>query len=313
LPPTPPDSARSPGARERGRMRRRLRQQTRMREALLVDLGALVYELHRHGRREPELLQTKAAELTAVDSEVRALADALDAGYGMLALVSAGIAGSCERCGSLLCTDARYCSSCGANAVASLASDEPAGGDAGRGTLGDSGPEPLERQERDLDPSTDEIEAVPSPATQPEPNPNPNPNPNRSPSPNPNRSPSPRPSPKTSAPSSPMPAPRSPRKPSPIPLRPRPPRPPIRPRPRRRNSGVAAGARWGASPVRSSARGRADAWPTTPPSPRRARRPPARPVALRPSAASSCASSAARGSPCVTGDRRAGRSRSRSS
>jgi predicted nucleic acid-binding Zn ribbon protein len=37
------------------------------RETLLLELGALVYELHRHGRRAPELLQKKAAELDAVD------------------------------------------------------------------------------------------------------------------------------------------------------------------------------------------------------------------------------------------------------
>src|SRR5919205_3493770 len=95
-------------------MRRRLRQQQRLREALLLDLGALVFELHRHGRREPELLQAKAAELTAVDSEVRALAEALDVDHGALALVAPGIAGSCSTCGALLTSDARYCSTCGA-------------------------------------------------------------------------------------------------------------------------------------------------------------------------------------------------------
>ena len=107
-------------------MRRRLRQQKRMREALLLDLGALVYELHRHGRREPELLQAKAAELTAVDQEVRGLAEALDAGDSALALVAAGIAGSCENCGSLLSTDARYCGACGAPAVAAIGGHAPA-------------------------------------------------------------------------------------------------------------------------------------------------------------------------------------------
>ena len=79
-----------PGARERGRMRRRLRQQRRVREALLLDLGALVFELHRHGRREPELLQAKAAELSAVDAEVRALADALEDETTLLELVASG-------------------------------------------------------------------------------------------------------------------------------------------------------------------------------------------------------------------------------
>lgn len=116
-----------PSARERGRMRRRLREQRRMREALLLDLGALVFELQRHGRREPELLQAKAAELSAVDREVRALAEALDAGDGVLQLVATGVAGSCGNCGSLLSTDARYCQACGAPAVPSLATERGAG------------------------------------------------------------------------------------------------------------------------------------------------------------------------------------------
>lgn len=115
--PAPPPR---PRARERGRMRRRLRSQRRMREALLLDLGALVFELHRQGRREPELLQAKAAELNAVDQEVRGLAQALDDDDGILELVAAGIAGSCENCGSLLSTDASYCPACGAAAVPAL-------------------------------------------------------------------------------------------------------------------------------------------------------------------------------------------------
>jgi hypothetical protein len=56
---------------------RRLRQRRREREALLLDLGALVYELHRQGRRAPELLQEKAIELGKVDREVRALEESL--------------------------------------------------------------------------------------------------------------------------------------------------------------------------------------------------------------------------------------------
>ena len=101
-------------------MRRRLREQRRMREALLLDLGALVFELQRQGRREPELLQAKAAELSSVDQEVRALARALDARQGVAELVATGVAGSCSSCGSLLSTDARYCSACGNPAVPSL-------------------------------------------------------------------------------------------------------------------------------------------------------------------------------------------------
>ncbi|MEA2456212.1 MAG: hypothetical protein QOI45_2474 [Thermoleophilaceae bacterium] len=65
---------------ERGDRRRRLRERRRVREALLLDLGALVYELHRQGRRAPELLQQKAAELTLIDDEVRRLEAELDGG-----------------------------------------------------------------------------------------------------------------------------------------------------------------------------------------------------------------------------------------
>jgi hypothetical protein len=58
---------------------RDLRRKRREREAMLLDLGALVYELHRQGERAPELLQDKAIELGRVDREVRALEDALEA------------------------------------------------------------------------------------------------------------------------------------------------------------------------------------------------------------------------------------------
>lgn len=109
-PDTPPSR---PGARERGRMRRRLRDQRRVREALLLDLGALVFELHRHGRREPELLQAKASELSQVDAEVRGLTEALDADLGVVELVAAGIAGTCQNCGGLLSMDTRFCPACG--------------------------------------------------------------------------------------------------------------------------------------------------------------------------------------------------------
>jgi hypothetical protein len=54
-------------------MRRRLRDRKRERETRLLDLGALVYELHRQGKRAPELLQQKAAALTLIDNEVREL------------------------------------------------------------------------------------------------------------------------------------------------------------------------------------------------------------------------------------------------
>ena len=54
-----------------------LRRRRRERDEMLLDLGALVYELHRQGERAPELLQEKAIELGKVDRKVRALEDAL--------------------------------------------------------------------------------------------------------------------------------------------------------------------------------------------------------------------------------------------
>src|SRR3954465_15991169 len=93
-----------PTTLQRGQMRRRLRPQQRIREALLLDLGALVFELHRQGRREPELLQAKAAEVSAVAQEVRALAEALDQDAS-LEMLSPGVAGLSDICGTLLFTD----------------------------------------------------------------------------------------------------------------------------------------------------------------------------------------------------------------
>jgi hypothetical protein len=87
-----------------------------MREALLLDLGALVYELHRQGKRAPALLQQKAGELSAVDAEVRSLEEALDAGDGLDRLQAIGAMASCASCGALLGPGDDYCARCGAPA-----------------------------------------------------------------------------------------------------------------------------------------------------------------------------------------------------
>lgn len=107
-------------------MRRRLRRQQRIREALLLDLGALVYELQRLGRRAPELLHAKAAEVGAVDREVRELGRSLDEGRGLRELVAAGVTGSCGSCGALLSADARFCPRCGTPTGAIAAAHLPA-------------------------------------------------------------------------------------------------------------------------------------------------------------------------------------------
>ena len=153
-------------------MRRRLRRQQRVREALLLDLGALVYELHRHGRREPELLQAKAAELSAVDDEVRALAEALDERRPLAELVAAGISGSCESCGALLTSDARFCSTCGAATSMALAGEqaEPEPEIAG---AGDGAGLSEEDEHAAIEAAEPEPEPEPELERQPEPEPDP--------------------------------------------------------------------------------------------------------------------------------------------
>src|SRR5688572_3365722 len=94
-------------------MRRRLRILRRRREAMLLDLGALVLEMHRHGRFLPDSLQRRAADAVGADAELRALSRALEAGNGDPDLVAAGVAGNCDRCGALHTLGSSYCSQCG--------------------------------------------------------------------------------------------------------------------------------------------------------------------------------------------------------
>lgn len=107
------DAVAPTGSRERGRMRRRLRELRRLREAQLLELGALVLEAHKHGRDNSPVVKSKAAEASATDAEARAVADALEADAGLDTIVSAGIAGPCPTCGTLTSTAWRFCSTCG--------------------------------------------------------------------------------------------------------------------------------------------------------------------------------------------------------
>jgi hypothetical protein len=123
----PPNSS-----RERGRLRRRLRELRRLREALLLELGALVMEAHRHGREDDSpVIQRKAADAAGVDAEARAIAEALGTEGGLDTIVAAGIAGPCPTCGTLTSTAARFCSTCGTAldgrpaAPAEIAAEEP--------------------------------------------------------------------------------------------------------------------------------------------------------------------------------------------
>lgn len=120
------DVRRGPGARERGALRRRLRYLRRLRELQLRDLGGLVFDVHRFGEgaddaaraRHGELVRDKVADLTVVDRELRALERTLGERGGVQELREAGIGGTCEQCGALHASDARFCSSCGAPVAA---------------------------------------------------------------------------------------------------------------------------------------------------------------------------------------------------
>jgi hypothetical protein len=69
-----------PSARERGRLKRRLREIAQEREEKLSDLGGLALEMHKRDRFEPGLLNERAAAVAALDEEASLLQKALDDG-----------------------------------------------------------------------------------------------------------------------------------------------------------------------------------------------------------------------------------------
>jgi hypothetical protein len=101
------------GFRERGRLRRRLRFLRRVRELGFRDLGGLVFDQHRFNRPDESLVQAKLAALAAVDGELRAIERVLRDERPDTELREAGVS-ACRRCGGLIGSDARFCSSCGA-------------------------------------------------------------------------------------------------------------------------------------------------------------------------------------------------------
>ena len=104
-----------PSFRERGRLRRRLRFLRRLRELGFRDLGGLVFDQHRFGRPDDELVRGKLTALAAVDAELRALERALHDHVPITELREPGIS-ACARCGAVIASDARFCSACGAPA-----------------------------------------------------------------------------------------------------------------------------------------------------------------------------------------------------
>jgi hypothetical protein len=125
-----------PRFRERTRMRRRLRYLRRLRELAFRDLGGLVFDLHRFGRRRDELVMQKLEALLAIDHELRTLEDVLGDRREFTELREAGIS-ACTTCGTLHDTDANFCPGCGTSlrgGVAGGTPDAPAeAGDGGAG------------------------------------------------------------------------------------------------------------------------------------------------------------------------------------
>jgi hypothetical protein len=101
-----------PSARERGRLRRRIRYLRRARELGLRDLGGLMFDQYRFRAPNQALLATKLAALHALDSERRALEHILGERREFDDLREPGIA-ACPKCGALHASDARYCEVCG--------------------------------------------------------------------------------------------------------------------------------------------------------------------------------------------------------
>lgn len=93
-------------------MRRRLHFLRKARELAYRDLGGLVFDLHRFGQRHDELVVAKLATLTHIDTELRALENALEEQRSITVLREAGIA-ACQRCAAIHGSDDRFCPSCG--------------------------------------------------------------------------------------------------------------------------------------------------------------------------------------------------------
>jgi hypothetical protein len=130
----------SPGFRERGRMRRRIRFLRKARELAYRDLGGLVFDLHRFGRRNDQLVLAKLDTIGRIDGELRTLEAALAERQPVTVLREAGVA-ACPRCAAIHGSDDRFCPNCGlamdlraerpiAGAAASAPAAAPAAGPA---------------------------------------------------------------------------------------------------------------------------------------------------------------------------------------
>ena len=101
----------------RGRLRRRLRYLRRARELMLRDLGGLLYEVHRTGGGDvaahTATIGAKVERLAGLDAEAAAIETALAAPRSQTVVFEPGIGGTCDVCGELYGSAARFCSHCG--------------------------------------------------------------------------------------------------------------------------------------------------------------------------------------------------------
>jgi hypothetical protein len=101
-----------PGFGSRGRTRRRARFLRKARELAYRDLGGLVYNLHRFGQRNDELVLAKLSTLGQIDAQLRALEHALAEREPVTVLREAGIT-ACPRCAAIHSSEDRFCPNCG--------------------------------------------------------------------------------------------------------------------------------------------------------------------------------------------------------
>lgn len=110
--PIEPPAERQPGFLDRGRMRRRARFLRAARELAYRDLGGLVFDLHRFGARNDEIVQAKLDTLARIDTELRTLESTLRERSPVTVLREAGVA-ACPRCAAIHGSGDRFCPTCG--------------------------------------------------------------------------------------------------------------------------------------------------------------------------------------------------------
>src|SRR5437016_6808939 len=94
---SPPEAV---GFAARGRVRRRARFLRKARELAYRDLGGLVFNLHRFGQRNDDLVLAKITTLEQLDRELRALESSLQERREVTVLREAGVT-ACPRCAAI--------------------------------------------------------------------------------------------------------------------------------------------------------------------------------------------------------------------